>query len=48
MVPVIVGSGYKWKETVVGLLVSSQEMQAIDLQDVHSEDQYRNRIQDIK
>ena len=48
VVPVIVGSGYEWQGTVVGLLVSSQEVQPINLQDVSSDEEYRSKIEDIK
>lgn len=48
LVPVIVGADNDWQKTVVGLLVGGQEIQAINLQDVHSEDVFTEKLEEIQ
>ena len=44
----IVGADNDWQKTVVGLLVGGQEIQAINLQDVHSEDVFTEKLEEIQ
>lgn len=48
VVPVIVGADNDWRSTVVGLLVAGQEIQPINLQDVNSEQELQQKIQEIQ
>ena len=48
MVPVIVGADSDWQSTVVGLLVAGQENPAIDLQNVHSEREFNQRVEEVQ
>lgn len=47
MVPVIVGAD-DWQSTVVGLLVAGQDNPAINLQNVQSEQEFYQKVQDIQ
>lgn len=44
----IVGADNDWQKTVVGLLVGGQEIQTINLQDVHSEDVFTEKLEEIQ
>lgn len=48
IIPVVVGEGSGWQETVIGLLVSSQETEIIDMQSVTTEESYRNALEKIE
>lgn len=48
LVPVIVGADNDWQKTVVGLLVGGQEIQPINLQDVHSEHVFIEKLAEIQ
>ena len=44
----IVGADNDWQKTVVGLLVGGQEIQPINLQDVHSEHVFIEKLVEIQ
>ncbi|XP_031566879.1 uncharacterized protein LOC116301857 [Actinia tenebrosa] len=48
IIPVVVGEGSDWRDTVIGLLVSSQETEIIDMQSVTTEENYRNALEKIE
>lgn len=48
VVPVIVGADDDWQSTVVGLLVAGQDNPAINLQNVQSEQEFYQKVQDIQ
>lgn len=48
VVPVIVGADNEWHSTVVGLLVAGQENPPINLQNINSEGELQQKIQEIQ
>ena len=48
VVPLIVGSDSDWQSTVVGLLVAGQENPSIDLQNVNTEEEFQQKVQEIQ
>ena len=48
MIPVIVGADDDWQSTVVGLLVAGQDNPAINLQNVQSEQEFDQKVQQIQ
>jgi len=48
IVPVIVGKGNAWRETVIGLLVSSEDTEPVDMQNVNDDNEYKNCLKKIQ
>ncbi|XP_048580168.1 uncharacterized protein LOC116604300 [Nematostella vectensis] len=47
IVPVIVGTGQKWQQTVVGLLVTSQNTEPVSMHGISSDEGYRGALDKI-
>ena len=46
VVPVVVGKGNKWLDTIIGMLVSGCQVEAIDMREVQSES-YDSKLSEI-
>lgn len=48
LIPIIVGTGNAWRDTVVGLLISTNDIEVLDFQNVTDENSYQQKMNTLK